>query len=73
MRVRKPKPKRKLLPVVERLRDLRIERGETQEHLAARMGYSIDAIQAWESGRKCPRSPALSEWAQALGKTLTIL
>ena len=69
---RKPKPKRKLFPVIEQLRDLRIERNETQGSLAKRMGYSPVSIQAWESGRKDPRSPALEIWAQALGKTLTL-
>jgi DNA-binding transcriptional regulator YiaG len=72
MAARKPKPKRKLLLVIEQLRDLRVKRNETQGSLAKRMGYSIDAIESWESGRKCPRSPALSEWAEALGKTLTL-
>ena len=52
----------------ERLKNIRINKGMTQEDLSRRMGVSVITIRNWESGRKRPTSDSVA-W---LAKTLNV-
>jgi transcriptional regulator with XRE-family HTH domain len=58
----------KLVGVVrQRIRQLRLERGLTQEELCERAGISVDAISRIEGGTRIPTLTTLEHIAQALG------
>ena len=54
-------------PIIKLLREIRIERGWTQEKLAAKLGKHANQITAWESGLTNPRLDSLLLWANGLG------
>ena len=54
-------------PIIKLLREIRIERGWTQEELSAKLGKHVNQITVWESGRANPRPDSLLAWADALG------
>lgn len=53
--------------VGERIRDVRRERGWTQEELAIAVGVTRSAVAQWETGRSGQLSANLSRIASALG------
>jgi transcriptional regulator with XRE-family HTH domain len=58
----------KLVGVVrQRIRELRLERGLTQEELCERAGISVDAISRIEGGTRVPTIITLEHIATALG------
>lgn len=56
-----------------RLRRLRLERGLSQEQLAAQAGIVQSAISAFESGEKEPRISTLQRLASCLGVSTAML
>ena len=54
-------------PIIKLLREIRIERGWTQEELSAKLGKHVNQVTVWESGLTNPRLDSLLAWADALG------
>ena len=54
-------------PIIKLLREIRIEKGWTQEKLAAKLGKHVNQVTVWESGLITPRLDSLLAWADALG------
>ncbi len=48
------------------------QRGVTQDVIAARVGVSVQTVQAWEAGKKNPSLHHLTAWAAALGLELAL-
>lgn len=57
----------------KRLRQLRHERGATQETLAAQLGVTYQAVSKWENDTTMPDTALLPEIAMALGVTIDAL
>ena len=57
----------------ERLKELRIEKGLSQEQLSKATGLSRSVIGYWESGKKHPTSPAIIALAKYFGVTTDYL
>jgi len=55
------------------IRDLRVERGMTQQQLADRLGITDKAVSKWERGLCCPDITLLRPLSDALGVTVTEL
>ena len=53
--------------LIRMLRDIRIERGMSQEAVAALAGFGINQIWNWENGQTCPTLANAIAWAGALG------
>ena len=60
-------------PIVAELREIRRDRGLTQEAVARRMGRGRKALSQWERGIYTPSVETTDEWATALGVTLALL
>jgi transcriptional regulator with XRE-family HTH domain len=58
---------RALLTVGERLQELRLHAGLTQEALAARSGLSVHSIRGWEQDQRTPGLLAVYRIAQVMG------
>ena len=54
-------------PIIKLLREIRIERGMTQEELSQKLGKHVNQVTVWESGLTNPRLDSLLAWAAALG------
>ncbi len=54
------------LQLAQRLRDLRLERGWTQQQLADRAGLSLNAINSFERAERFPRADSLDAVLVAL-------
>lgn len=54
-------------PIIKLLREIRIERGMTQEELSQKLGKHVNQVTVWESGLTNPRLDSLLLWADALG------
>lgn len=54
-------------PITKLLREIRIEKGWTQEELSAKLGKHVNQVTVWESGLTNPRLDSLLAWADALG------
>lgn len=54
-------------PIIKMLREIRLEKGISQESLAVRAGYGINQIWNWENGQTCPTLDNAIAWAEALG------
>ena len=54
-------------PIVKLLREIRIEKGMSQEVLSEKLGKHVNQITVWESGTTNPRLDSLIAWAEALG------
>lgn len=63
-------PRRKLDPLIYRLRKRRYDMGWSAEKLSQKMGYSKKTLQEWENGHATPSFPALQVWCQSLGGEL---
>jgi transcriptional regulator with XRE-family HTH domain len=61
------KPSKLVRTVRQRIRELRRERGLTQEELCERAGISVDAISRIESGNRTPSLVTIERIADALG------
>jgi transcriptional regulator with XRE-family HTH domain len=57
----------------QRLQDLRLRAGLTQESLAARSGLTHYAIRNWEQGHRLPSALALLRLARTLGVSMESL
>jgi transcriptional regulator with XRE-family HTH domain len=57
----------------QRLRELRLDQGETLSQTAGRAGISPQYLSEIERGRKEPSSEMIAALAGALGTTLTVL
>ena len=57
----------------EKLKNLREDKGFTQQELAANAGISSRMVQIYESGKSSPRASVASKLADALGVTLSTL
>lgn len=55
------------------IRDMRLERGLTQQQLADRLGITDKAVSKWERCVSCPDITLLRELADALGVTVAEL
>lgn len=64
---RAPKPRPKVLPIIEALRLKRKEAGVTQLRLSLLIGYSWHSIRNWERGRTMPTAASLVDYANGLG------
>ena len=51
----------------ERIKELRVERGLSQEELAKQTGLSRSAISAWENGTRVPAVTAVAVLAEFFG------
>ena len=49
------------------LREIRIERGMSQEAVATLSGFSLNQIWNWEHHQTCPTLANVIRWADALG------
>lgn len=54
-------------PIIKLLREIRLERGMTQEELSQKLGKHVNQVTVWESGLTNPRLDSLLAWADALG------
>lgn len=52
------------------IRELREERGWTQDELANRLGVHQRAVYFWESGRRMPKVPQLRRLAETFGVSM---
>lgn len=57
----------------ERLRELRLKRGLTQEALAKRLGFVKSTISQWESGNRVPSEDVLRQIAEIFGVSVDYL
>ena len=57
----------------KRLRQLRHQRGETQEELASQLGVTYQAVSKWENNTTMPDTAMLPQIAMALGVTIDAL
>ena len=57
----------------KRLRQLRHQRGETQEELASQLGVTYQAVSKWENDTTMPDTAMLPQIAMALGVTIDAL
>ena len=64
-------PRRKVPPLVHKLRARRYDLGWSQTYLAVVMGYSPKTIANLETGQQTASSRTLYDWADALGMELT--
>lgn len=55
------------------LREIRIEKGWTQNHLAGKMDISNENIARWERGETSPTLNSLEKWAEALGYEIELM
>jgi transcriptional regulator with XRE-family HTH domain len=55
----------------ERMRELRIKAGLTQEEVARRIDHSLSIVRDWEANRKLPSCHALYKVAEVLGVNCT--
>lgn len=62
-----------ILKFNEKLKNLREDKGFTQQELAANAGISSRMVQIYESGKSSPRASVASKLADALGVTLSTL
>lgn len=53
--------------ITKLLREIRIEKGWSQEELSAKLGKHVNQVAVWESGLTNPRLDSLLLWADALG------
>jgi transcriptional regulator with XRE-family HTH domain len=67
---RKRKPTAEEVAMGERLRELRLRAGLTQEKLARKADVGNDAVRNWEKGRREPVLSNAVKLADALGCTL---
>ena len=58
---------------IERLKELRLERGLSQEQLAKATGFSNSAISYWETGERVPNALAIITLAKYFGVTADYL
>lgn len=56
-----------------RIKELRKQRGWTQEHLAALIGRTKGHVSEMESGKKNPSSPLMDKMAEVFGVSVTDL
>ena len=49
------------------LREIRIEKGMSQEAVAALSGFGLNQIWNWENHQTCPTLANAIRWAEALG------
>lgn len=54
----------------QRMRDARMARGLSPEHVAIAVGRTSFTVRAWESGKITPPTAALGELASVLGVTV---
>lgn len=54
----------------QRLRELRLARGLTQEQLARKIDVGLDAVRKWERGRRTPMLDMAAKLADALECTI---
>lgn len=54
-------------PIVKMLREIRVEKGISQQQLATRAGFGKNQIWNWEHGQTCPTLDNAIAWAEALG------
>lgn len=55
---------------MNKIRELREEKGLTQKELGAKLGVAQAAVAQWESGKSTPTLPNMVRVADALGVTL---
>ena len=55
---------------MNRIKELRLERGMTLEELAAEVGCTLQAVSCWERGQTLPTADRLPQLAKALGCTI---
>jgi transcriptional regulator with XRE-family HTH domain len=55
------------MDIADRIREMRLERGWTQEELAGKLDTEAPVIASWESGRRTPNAENLVRLANALG------
>jgi len=60
-------------PVVDVLRQARVEQDLSQRDLGASLGYHFKTISSYETSLVLPRLDVLREWADALGYTVTVV
>ena len=68
---RKPKPDHPPL-VIRQLVQKRMASGLSRRQMADRLGYSLDTVNLWETGRVHPSFQSLMNWCQFFGVTLRI-
>lgn len=66
------KPQKYVHPVIQLLREIRIQQQMSQVALAQQLGYHISTISYWEQGHSTPSLNRLEDWANALGRTIII-
>ena len=54
-------------PIVKMLREIRVEKGISQQQLATRAGFGINQIWNWENNQTRPTLNNAIAWAEALG------
>jgi transcriptional regulator with XRE-family HTH domain len=54
----------------QRLRELRLARGLTQEQLARKIDVGLDAVRKWERGKRTPMLDLAAKLADALECTI---
>ena len=57
-------------PFATNLRNLRLEKGMTQEQSAEKLGVSAQSVSRWETGQLLPDTATLPDLAQILGTTV---
>lgn len=57
----------------QRLKNLRLSQGKTQQDLASCIGVSVVAVRSWEHGSKKPSMDALVSLGKALGTSIDVL
>lgn len=63
----------RLVAIGQRWRDIREQRGLTQEYVTERLSLSHSAYQHWEAGRNLPRMRRIVELADVLGVPVAAL
>lgn len=62
-----PAERERIIPPLDRRRDLRLALGLSQAALAKKIGTCQGAVGAWENGRNLPKLPLARRYAKALG------
>lgn len=55
------------------LREIRIEKGMSQEAVAALSGFGLNQIWNWENNQTCPTLANVIRWADVLGYELELM
>lgn len=58
---------------MNKIKELRLQKGLTQLYLALKVGVSQQAVAAWEIGNRTPRLSVLRKIADVLGCTISEL